>query len=42
MTINYSLFAGYGVNFLRDNNLETFWQSDGSQPHMVNIQFKYV
>nr|CAB3234785.1 anaphase-promoting complex subunit 10-like [Phallusia mammillata] len=31
---------GYGVSLLRDNNLETYWQSDGSQPHMVNIQFR--
>lgn len=25
---------------LRDNSLETYWQSDGPQPHLVNIQFK--
>ncbi|KAI3376046.1 hypothetical protein L3Q82_016575 [Scortum barcoo] len=25
---------------LRDDNLETYWQSDGSQPHLVNIQFR--
>ncbi|XP_002131938.1 anaphase-promoting complex subunit 10-like isoform X1 [Ciona intestinalis] len=31
---------GYGVNSLRDNSLETYWQSDGTQPHMVNVQFK--
>ncbi|CAK8683539.1 anaphase-promoting complex subunit 10-like [Clavelina lepadiformis] len=31
---------GYGVNLLRDNNLETYWQSDGIQPHMVNVQFR--
>jgi anaphase-promoting complex subunit 10 len=24
---------------LRDNNLETYWQSDGSFPHCINIQF---
>lgn len=23
----------------RDNNLDTFWQSDGDQPHFINIQF---
>eukprot|EP00961_Rhodomonas_salina_P072781 977862-Rhodomonas_salina.1 len=23
----------------RDNNTETYWQSDGPQPHLVNIQF---
>lgn len=31
---------GLGVNLLRDNDLETYWQSDGIQPHMVNIQFR--
>uniref|UniRef100_H2Z5N8 Anaphase-promoting complex subunit 10 n=1 Tax=Ciona savignyi TaxID=51511 RepID=H2Z5N8_CIOSA len=31
---------GYGVNSLRDNSLDTYWQSDGTQPHMVNVQFK--
>ena len=25
---------------LQDDNLETYWQSDGSQPHLVNIQFR--
>lgn len=30
---------GNGVEMLRDNNLLTYWQSDGSQPHLVNIQF---
>jgi anaphase-promoting complex subunit 10 len=24
---------------LRDGNLNTYWQSDGPQPHCVNIQF---
>ena len=23
----------------RDDNTETYWQSDGPQPHLVNIQF---
>lgn len=32
--------SGYGVDHLRDNNLETYWQSDGPQPHLVNIQFR--
>uniref|UniRef100_A0A3P9MMH7 Anaphase-promoting complex subunit 10 n=1 Tax=Oryzias latipes TaxID=8090 RepID=A0A3P9MMH7_ORYLA len=32
--------AGFGVDQLRDDNLETYWQSDGSQPHLVNIQFR--
>uniref|UniRef100_A0A663E2D1 Anaphase-promoting complex subunit 10 n=1 Tax=Aquila chrysaetos chrysaetos TaxID=223781 RepID=A0A663E2D1_AQUCH len=32
--------SGFGVDQLRDDNLETYWQSDGSQPHLVNIQFR--
>ncbi|RAL44619.1 unnamed protein product [Cuscuta campestris] len=32
--------AGNGVAFLRDGNLDTYWQSDGTQPHLVNIQFQ--
>ncbi|MED6111567.1 Anaphase-promoting complex subunit 10 [Stylosanthes scabra] len=31
---------GNGVSCLRDDNLETYWQSDGAQPHLVNIQFQ--
>ena len=31
--------SGNGVDQLRDNNIGTFWQSDGTQPHHVNIQF---
>ncbi|KAL6003413.1 Anaphase-promoting complex subunit 10 [Asimina triloba] len=31
---------GNGVLALRDDNLETYWQSDGAQPHLVNIQFQ--
>lgn len=31
---------GNGVEMLRDNNLGTYWQSDGAQPHLVNIQFQ--
>lgn len=30
---------GNGVEQLRDDNTNTFWQSDGSQPHLINIQF---
>jgi hypothetical protein len=30
---------GNGVEQLREDNINTFWQSDGSQPHYVNIQF---
>ncbi|EFJ26697.1 hypothetical protein SELMODRAFT_96868 [Selaginella moellendorffii] len=31
---------GNGVDLLRDASLETYWQSDGAQPHLVNIQFQ--
>lgn len=31
--------AGFGVEQLRDNSTETYWQSDGPQPHLVNISF---
>lgn len=31
---------GFGVDQLRDNCLDTYWQSDGPQPHLVNIQFR--
>ncbi|EAA00431.4 anaphase-promoting complex subunit 10 [Anopheles arabiensis] len=30
---------GFGVDQLRDNSMETYWQSDGQLPHLVNIQF---
>lgn len=30
---------GNGVVQLRDDNNDTFWQSDGSQPHLVSINF---
>jgi len=30
---------GNGVEQLRDDNTDTYWQSDGSQPHLINIQF---
>eukprot|EP01017_Pseudomicrothorax_dubius_P019436 TRINITY_DN2137_c0_g1_i18.p1 TRINITY_DN2137_c0_g1~~TRINITY_DN2137_c0_g1_i18.p1 ORF type:complete len:186 (-),score=40.00 TRINITY_DN2137_c0_g1_i18:12-569(-) len=30
---------GNGVDQLRDDNPNTFWQSDGTQPHLVTIQF---
>ncbi|PRP77970.1 anaphase promoting complex subunit 10-like [Planoprotostelium fungivorum] len=30
---------GFGVEQLRDDNIETCWQSDGAQPHYINIQF---
>jgi anaphase-promoting complex subunit 10 len=31
--------SGNGVEQLRDENVNTFWQSDGQQPHFINIQF---
>ncbi|KAL7044289.1 hypothetical protein ACKWTF_001867 [Chironomus riparius] len=31
--------AGFGVDQLRDNLLDTYWQSDGQLPHLINIQF---
>ncbi|KAF0377987.1 Anaphase-promoting complex subunit 10 [Gigaspora margarita] len=31
--------AGNGVENLRDNSMATYWQSDGTLPHLVNIQF---
>lgn len=31
---------GNGVDQLRDDNVDTYWQSDGTQPHLVNIQFQ--
>ncbi|CAG8474703.1 6119_t:CDS:2 [Ambispora gerdemannii] len=30
---------GNGVENLRDENNMTYWQSDGTQPHLINIQF---
>jgi len=32
---------GNGVEQLRDDSTETYWQSDGPQPHLVNIQFHH-
>ncbi|RHZ76841.1 hypothetical protein Glove_188g31 [Diversispora epigaea] len=31
--------AGNGIENLRDNNVITYWQSDGTLPHFINIQF---
>ena len=31
---------GSGVEQIRDDNYESYWQSDGQLPHLVNIQFK--
>ncbi|XP_021528972.1 anaphase-promoting complex subunit 10-like isoform X2 [Aotus nancymaae] len=30
---------GFRVDQLRVGNLKIYWQSGGSQPHLVNIQF---
>ncbi|GAA5865986.1 hypothetical protein JCM3774_005549 [Rhodotorula dairenensis] len=30
---------GYGVENIKDANPATLWQSEGSQPHLINIQF---
>lgn len=31
---------GFGVEQLRDDRVDTYWQSDGQLPHLVNIQFQ--
>lgn len=31
--------AGNGVQALRDNNSQTFWQSEGQAPHTISLQF---
>ncbi|GAA93921.1 hypothetical protein E5Q_00567 [Mixia osmundae IAM 14324] len=31
---------GYGVQQLLDPSVETLWQSEGPQPHLINIQFR--
>ncbi|KAI3381927.1 hypothetical protein SNEBB_010702 [Seison nebaliae] len=31
--------SNHGVDKLRDNRLDTYWQSDGIQPHLINIRF---
>lgn len=30
---------GNGVEQIRDASTDTYWQSDGAQPHLINIQF---
>ncbi|KAG5439539.1 hypothetical protein PCANB_002114 [Pneumocystis canis] len=30
---------GFGVEQLRNDSVDTFWQSDGPQPHYINIHF---
>ncbi|KAL4860168.1 Anaphase-promoting complex subunit 10 [Chlorella vulgaris] len=31
---------GNGVELLRDGRDDTYWQSDGAQPHLVNVAFQ--
>jgi len=31
---------GFGVQQLREDETTTYWQSDGPQPHFINIQFR--
>nr|XP_018900999.1 PREDICTED: anaphase-promoting complex subunit 10 [Bemisia tabaci] len=31
---------GFGVDQLRDDCVDTYWQSDGQLPHLVNVQFR--
>ncbi len=31
---------GFGIEQLRDDNFDTYWQSDGPQPHLITIQFR--
>lgn len=31
---------GNGVELLRDGRDDTYWQSDGAQPHLINVQFQ--
>ena len=31
----------HGIRQLLDESLDTFWQSDGQQPHYVNIEFNH-
>lgn len=35
-----TLFSGFGIDQLRDDCMDTYWQSDGQLPHLVNIQFQ--
>lgn len=34
------LLKGFGIDQLRDDSTDTYWQSDGQLPHLVNIQFR--
>ena len=33
-------YLGFGVEQLRDGTTDSYWQSDGQLPHLVNICFK--
>lgn len=37
---NFLYFLGFGVDQLRDDRKDTYWQSDGQLPHLINIQFQ--
>ena len=30
---------GNGVELMRDGNNNTYWQSDGNQPHLIDVKF---
>ncbi|ORY78673.1 anaphase-promoting complex Apc10DOC1 subunit [Protomyces lactucae-debilis] len=30
---------GFEIDVVRDDNLDTYWQSDGPQPHYINVHF---
>jgi anaphase-promoting complex subunit 10 len=34
------MYTGFGVDQLRGDSPDVYWQSDGPQPHLVNIQFR--
>ena len=37
---NRNSSVDYGVELLRDGKEDTYWQSDGPQPHHINVQFQ--
>ena len=40
LNLYHSYYLGFGVDQLRDDCMDTYWQSDGQLPHLVNIQFR--
>lgn len=40
LTKYFYVLVGFGVDQLRDDRADTYWQSDGQLPHLVNIQFQ--